>query len=515
MTSSLTAGRNFLGLLALCLGLFGILNPVLADSRPELFDAVLKGDLARAQAAINRGDDLNALYDRDTLLCWALRRKHPEMVRLILQSPKVDIHKRGFESDDKGGEWERSALLLAAYLGDADVVKTLLTQGADINDRDGARNTALLWSAARNHLNVARVLANNSKKPDFNALPREKLSSLWYAVVHENLEMVTLLHSKGANINPLDKEGDSVITETVTYKKFDVLDYLVANGADINRANNVGITPLMLATSMLGSDHRQQALAFIDKFLNFKPKIDLQIGGQGKVGMSALHMAATFGYTEGVERLLNNGANINLISLDDKSTPLHKAATGRRIDAVKLLLQRGAKTEIVDAGGLTPLLISVVQHDPKTVRALLEGGALPNTISSSGGQNTPLIFSASTINPLDHDDYVDIIKLLLDNKADINFPNGKGAVALVAAAGTSAHSQAYDKVRLLLERGANVNAVNNRGETALMLATGAGNEKVIKLLIDKGADPQLKNLAGETVMSYANRRGNSAVRMPR
>ena len=40
--------------------------------QPELYQAIDKNDTARARFAIARGADVNAIYDRDTLLCCCL-----------------------------------------------------------------------------------------------------------------------------------------------------------------------------------------------------------------------------------------------------------------------------------------------------------------------------------------------------------------------------------------------------------------------------------------------------------
>lgn len=516
MKTFFSVGCKTLGLLVFCLGLFGTAAPALAaDNRPEIVIAIVKNDLARLEAAIKRGDDVNAVYEQsedyqDTMLCWAVARGTPEMVRLLLQSPKIDVNKQGGEPV-RETIWVRSPLIKAASMGLTEIVDMLLKRGANIDDRDSVALTALIWAARNDHIKVVEVLLNNPKKPDVNAKGITQIPPLWYAVINENMDMLTLLHHRGAKIDYPNREGESVLTKTVLHDRFDVLDYLVANGANINRADNLGYTPLIYAANMSCCKDRKQVLAWVPKFLTFKPKLDLQIGGAGKAGLTVLHAATLNGSTELLQLLLDAGMNINQLSLETNRTPLHYAAQIRRPDVVEFLLKQGAKTEIFDASNFTPLQTSISLRDSKTVRVLLEGGALPNNVSAMGGQNPPLIIAATSINPLDHDDYMDIMKLLLDNKADINLANVQGNTALIATAATSPLPQAYGKARLLIDRGAKLNAVNKRGETALMLATGTGNEKLVKLLIDKGTDLKLKNLAGETAMSYANRRGNSSV----
>ena len=105
-----------LALLVVC----GVVSPLYAKGyaqdtsqpMPELFKAIQKDDLDRARAAIESGGDVNGVYDRDTMLSWSLRNKNMEIAKLLLQSPRLDVNKRGVTYDDFG-EWEHTPLILA------------------------------------------------------------------------------------------------------------------------------------------------------------------------------------------------------------------------------------------------------------------------------------------------------------------------------------------------------------------------------------------------------------------
>src|SRR4029079_980836 len=52
-----------------------------------------------------------------------------------------------------------TVLMTAARAGNADAVKTLLAQGADVNARESYKGqTALMWAAAERHPEVVKVL---------------------------------------------------------------------------------------------------------------------------------------------------------------------------------------------------------------------------------------------------------------------------------------------------------------------------------------------------------------------
>lgn len=480
---------------------------------PELFKAIDKGDVARARAAIESGADVNAVYDRDTMLCWAMRNDNPDIARLLLQSPRLDVNQRGVLYD-AFGEWERTPLIFASHKGQADIVALLLQRGANVNARDRTSsvpeargNTALIKAAQRDHTEVIRVLVTQGKGIQVDAATKEGETPLVLVAEAEDLEAVKLLHGHGAKINHRDNRGASTLVRTVLHKRYAVLEYLIASGADINLSDNNGQSPLMQAI-VYNSNEMKTIQKWLEKFITYKPKLDfMQLKGDG--GASAMHLAARFGHVDIGKLLLDSGASIDIRSLLTGGTPLHTAASANQLDFAKLLIKRKANLEIVDKFGSTPLLTATQRMDPDMVELLVDAGVAVNVKSTVNPLQTPMVFAAGNPNPFDHKKSVRIIKYLLDNKADINFPSSNGTTPLMAAARKPDHSDGYDRASLLIGKGAKLDQANDKGETALMLAAGAGNEKLVKLLLEKGADAQKKNGAGETVMAYANRAGRT------
>lgn len=505
-----------LALLLVC----GAFSPLYADwardgsqPKPPLYEAISSGDVAKAKAALAGGADVNAVYDRDTLLCWALRNE-PEIAKLILQSPKVDVNKRSV-GYDAFGEWERTPLILAAHMGQAEIVGTLLRLGAKVNARDrtdsvpeSRGNTALIKAAQRDHADVIQVLVTQGKGIDVNAQTKDGNSPLWFIAEYEDLAALKLLREHGAKIDIADNVGQSVLVTTFLHKNREVLDYLVAQGADINHVDQGGHTPLMTAVASLGGKDAKAVFGFLEKFLTFKPKLDLQQIMPKGGGYSALHLAARFGFVDAARLLLDNGAAIDIQSLATGGTPLHTAASANQVALAKYLIARKADVGIFDKSGSTPLMVAAIQADPDMVQVLVEGGAAIDTKSTVNVLVTPLVYAAANPDPFKHKDNLAIIAYLLSRKGDVDFPAANGRTALMAAAQQSNTSQGYERAALLIEKGAKLDLANDKGETALMLAAGAGNGKLVQLLMDKGADAQKKNGAGETVMSYANRAGS-------
>lgn len=144
-------------------------------------------------------------------------------------------------------------------------------------------------------------------------------------------------------------------------------------------------------------------------------------------------------------------ASVN--GLDEKGfAPLHRAACGGAVNAVRLLCQFGADPNVQQARFKgTPLQYAATFGHTQVIRALLDNGACVDATDKYG--RTPLMWAAM---------------------------RGNAQVA-----------------GLLLDRGANVNA-QSRGGTALHLAVDRKHAETAKLLIDRGADTAARNALGKT-----------------
>lgn len=479
----------------------------------RLFTPVLLLLLLTPLSLYARDADVNSMVDRDTLLCNAIRDIHkPEYVKELLKSPDIDVNKRGTVVDDFN-EWTRTPLILAAMMGQAEIVQILLNKGADINARDSVDNSplsqgnsALMRAAARNHTEVVRILLANPKKPDVSLKDQFGWTAVCSAVENENLEMVKLLTAAGSKINAPDAHGLSLLTLTVVHKNFDVLDFLVAKGADINLSGKEGITTLMCAVSSGGDKNRSRAMKYLEKFLKFKPNVNF-VGTEE----SALHIASRMDFPEAAGILLDHGADINIANRANGGSPLHSAVLAKKVEMAKYLIKRKANLEHRALGGTTPLGTAVSQADFPMVKALVEGGAVINTANPKNTQMTPLNIAALFNDPFRHSSIISIMNYLLDKKGNVDFKSVSGLTALMASAQLADHKLGLENAELLVKRGAKLNLANNSGETALMLAANGGNEKLVRFLVDKGADVKLKSSAGTTALGYAKLSGQDAI----
>jgi hypothetical protein len=156
-------------------------------------------------------------------------------------------------------------------------------------------------------------------------------------------------------------------------------------------------------------------------------------------------------------------------------TPLATAAIHGRLDVVDILLARGASLETRSADrDMTPLLTALDADQEEIALALLERGARRDVVDSNG--ESPLMWAA--FNGLE-----DVVTHLLAEQVDVDHQNHQGATALYDAV----RRNRIDIVRLLLDHGAAVHLRTRAGKTALSEARERDFEEITALLEAHGA----------------------------
>ena len=121
----------------------------------------------------------------------------------------------------------------------------------------------------------------------------------------------------------------------------------------------------------------------------------------------------------------------------------------------------------------------------KVVEVLVKYGADVNSVSDTG--STP-VRSACFMT------HLDIVRLLVSNKADIQKPNHNGGTCLINSV------QSVELCKFLLENGANVNAEDIQNKTALHYAIQEHRSETTKLLLQFKADPTILSKWGDDAL---------------
>lgn len=145
------AASAFFG--AICLSVLLLVWPKFQSYRQSfLVYSSLNGNISKMKLSLALGADANE-SECEAANCWtplvaAVAANHPEAVQVLLERG-ADVNKKL-----KRGQ---TALMIASYHGDTEMVRLLISSGADVNvDCEG--DTALAWARQKNHGEIVSLL---------------------------------------------------------------------------------------------------------------------------------------------------------------------------------------------------------------------------------------------------------------------------------------------------------------------------------------------------------------------
>lgn len=466
--------------------------------------AARDGDLATAKWLVDRGVLNFTRQERDGYIFFvgealgeATTNGHLAMVRYLVNNVGINVNSK-FGTNPKN-----PVLLEAADKGHLAIVQFLVSKGANVNLIGNCGESPLYVSAndaiwdylqpKTKGLNTTLALFNASRRGNleqvksfFEQLKKEgkdindikvnatnyncETSALVEASYYGHLEVVKFLVENGANVNNIVKgylgmNRDTALVSASANGHLEVVKYLVENGANINNGRNaleVAAEEGHLAVvQYLVSQGANAKINLYDATKNGHFEVAKYLISQGADIRRALHGAIARGDLGFVKYALSQG-----IDLTDTYYPNSGYINTNRLKYLPPKTQAEESKYLANTVEITRLLIA---NGAKIYENDLIYAVEPTQYASQSRGTYP--------------HYFEIVKMLVNNGANVNYQNKSGETALMYAVRNSAY---IDITQYLLQHGASasINVVDERGETALDKALG---EKQIALLKRYGA----------------------------
>ncbi len=466
------------------------------------FDAIESLTLLYLHAAIDSNCHKPALVWPSTSYFWSAYRNKGEVYDSTfiytlteLTEPPISLNEaaitgntnlarslidEGADINNKESGQFRTPLHCAATSGHTDIVELLLTEGADVNARSGWRSDTPLHCAATSKdagKDIAELLIAHGA--DVDAENASGDTPMQYAAFYDRHDIIKLLLEKGATISNI---------HLAAYMGYLAkLDAFIQEGVGINTLDGHGYAPLHYAAQ---NGQKETAELLIAKGAD----VDVKAWS----GLTPLRLAVMGGHKDIVELLITHGADIN-VKDNQGMTVLHYAVRDRHKDIVELLIAKRADINAKDNYGQRPLDFAMILNRKGIFELLLEGGAelsmhtaaylgdidkVRSFIEAGASVNGELL--PHRITPLYwavRKNHRDVAELLIKKGAKVQVKDWRGWTPLHYAAGGDKRGMA----QLLIAKGADVNAKDNSGETALSVAKGKGHTEIVELLRKHGA----------------------------
>ncbi|ETV91346.1 hypothetical protein, variant 4 [Aphanomyces invadans] len=409
----------------------------------------------------------------------------------------------------------KTPLSAAASEGRTEVLHILLGKESSTTDVDGCNEdgwTALIHSADRGHLECARVLVEHHANID--VVTTNGATALWVATKRGYNEIVRLLLNRSTAVVDVPVGGMTPLMVAAAYGYMSIVQLLLDVSAKFDAKNADGKTPVDLAVEhnhvnckVLLLLRQQHPLLYFAKAGDL-PRLmaQLEIPGvsvdeRDDTRKTALMYAAVSGHTHIMRHLLSHGADMHAFDMNG-ATALSLAS-----GECRALLEREMLHLLVRQGKHQALRELLDENDNLDIEQPDEDGTTLLMTAVDSGE-------------------ADIVKLLLDQNADLNAKRVDGKTPLILATeGNHLGSKAYlekealfrekfpllyearsDNVvatRKLLEAGAQVDERDDDGWSALMYAASMNNVGVLKVLLDFGASIGGSDKGGKTAFMVA------------
>ena len=369
-------------------------------------------------------------------------------------------------------------LLEAVQRQDRAAVRTLLKEGVDVNVSRADGATALAWAVHWDDQETADLLVRAGA--DVDAANELGVTPLMLAARNGSAAMIEKLLRAHAGPNVARSTGETALLLAARTGKPEGVRLLLAAGAaaDVKMGAREQ-TPLMWAAA---EGHAPIVRLLLEVGADKEARTTwISKKGRARYASQKEPLAPRADGRSVIAALWPRDGNFDTDRFEGGMTPLLFAVNEGHQDAVRVLLEAGAKADGAMPDGLTPLQLAQIRRHEALALFLLEHGADPN---NAGPGFPPLHVAAYLSQPA-------IAKALIARGADVNARMMK-PYRLIEALELGVNRRPGD-----------TGVFTNIGSTPFVTAAKHGQLEIMRTLLDAGADPFLTAQAGENALMSA------------
>ena len=445
--------------------------------------------MMHAAAAGGHSEVVQLLLDRNASFT-GLNAVNLTAIELAAENGHLKVVKTLYE---RGARLHHLSLQHAAFEGHADVVEYI--QNAGVVDRCMRCDGSFYWLG-----NKTRYQAAFPKSVDYILSDdRFKIlcqSALHLAVAKNHTKVVNrlLLQDSATNLCT-DFAGRTPLHEAVRQNHVEIAELLIKYGARIPRKCSFFQN---ISASDVSQNHDSYYLSE-KEVLEYKKDLC-------HCGSTPFLLAARYGHIDVANLLLRHGARSEVMDCFG-ATPLHIAACHGHYRFIDWLIHRrplSFKINHRSKNHSTLLHSAAICHNNKDIKPLISRGAKIDLIDSNG--MTPLHYSA--LNAVDADGST-IFEAMINPLFDIVVWSSKGDITVSRESGifqreVPLHVQCLKMIEITKSTHAFlIDKADKKGRTALHLAAQNGDECQTTHLLRKGARTDLTDHEGRTPLDVA------------
>ena len=405
-----------------------------------------------------------------------------------------------------------SLLFTSIQRGRLDIAREVISVGVDITCLDQQEQTPLCYLIQQKYHNRQHLSAEEEAFALFliqsgvniNIPNASGVTPLHFAAFLGQLSTVQLLLGSGADPRALTYPSEAAagwapIHFAAQNCQADVFCALLERDTGLmNELIAMGTSELSLV-QLIMQEESEESKREVEQMLS------LLVDKRATLPPFFFHWCLTKNYNQLAKNLLE----LDLVPREERdsadeegNTPLHNSCTLGKAPIAELLIAKGARLDLKNNQGKTPLHLASQKKLLCIVRAILERDlTLVNAIDLNRG--TPLHSCFSTMGGQD-----ETMKLLIERGADCGAQNLQGETPLHLAA-----SLGYvDLITLILDRYPDLlNTEGASGAPPLFSACKARSTEPLSLLLAKEAAWDLKNQEGWSLLHQAARYGDRGI----